>query len=106
MVGGLLASYLPTYLVFFRQVERRFHNGNRITNHSIQKWVPLHYHTIVLRSSWNARRTTTIGILQVMFVCFAQTKQDLIAKEPKQKTQVNQRHAFKPCKQNKSPILT
>ena len=59
-----------------------------------------------LISSRKARPATTVAILQVVFVCFAQTKQDLVAKEPPKKTQANQRHAFKPCKENKPPILT
>jgi len=48
-VGGLLPTYLPTYLVFFvffHQVKRRFHSANRTANHSIWKWVPLHYHPV------------------------------------------------------------
>ena len=42
-VGGLLASYIPSYF-FPHQVERRFHSGDRTAHHSIKKWVPLHYH--------------------------------------------------------------
>jgi hypothetical protein len=40
-----VGSWLPTYLnSFFRQVKRIFCGGNRIANHFIWKWVPLHYH--------------------------------------------------------------
>jgi len=43
-----VGSWLPTYLIgFFYQVERRFHGENQTANHSIQKWVPLHYHLVV-----------------------------------------------------------
>ena len=51
-------SWLPTYLTNFffsffsfffslRQIERRFHSGNPIANHSIQNWVRLHYHLVI-----------------------------------------------------------
>ena len=41
-------SWLPTYVVILsRKVERRFHNGNQTTNHSIRKWASIHYHPVV-----------------------------------------------------------
>ena len=51
---GWALDFLPTYHFFsfflfywFGQVERRSHIMNHTANHSIRKWVHLHYHLIV-----------------------------------------------------------
>ena len=49
---GWALDFLPTYhfyflFYWFGQVERRSHIMNHTANHSIRKWVHLHYHLIV-----------------------------------------------------------
>ena len=40
-LGSWLPTYLPSFL-YFHQVDKRFHSGNRTANHSIRKWVMYH----------------------------------------------------------------
>ena len=51
MVGGLLTSYLHCFCLFvclFMSSRKKISQWESRLNHSIQKWVPLHYHPIVL----------------------------------------------------------
>ena len=60
--------HMPTWLVFFDKQREDFTAEHRMANHFIWFWIPLHYHPVVLGSSWTKCSTNFMSLLHYFMI--------------------------------------